>query len=65
MAIMMSSPKTSNKKPKDPNKPVSIINILPSFLPQSLNSSIVMILIDNVHIEQFLGGRFASTPVNV
>jgi hypothetical protein len=31
MAIMMSSPKTSNKKPKDPNKPVSILNILPSF----------------------------------
>ena len=32
MAIMMSSPKTSNKKPKDPNKPVSVSNILHSLL---------------------------------
>ena len=32
MAIMMSSSKTSNKKPKDPNKPVSVSNILHSLL---------------------------------
>ena len=32
MAILMSSPKTSNKKPKDPNKPVSNLDILPTFL---------------------------------
>ena len=32
MAIMMSSSKTSNKKPKDPNKPVSVSNILYSLL---------------------------------
>ena len=55
MAIMMSSSKTSNKKPKDPNKPVSVSNILHSLL--NFTFEILENYFNCEYTTMFLGGK--------